>query len=257
MEIRWFSAVGPRETYVLLAIPSLLSPTTISHSGFWQEHTLVRYPKWCRSQDAYLPVSSTIIKDTISLRDSGLAFMAYFYCDFRDTGKQNSRDILTSLVIQLSARSDPCCDILSRLYLAHDSGVQNPNEDDLMKCLKELITLPDQPPIYLIIDALDECPDSSGLPTPREQVLDLLKDLVELSLPNLHLCVTSRPEIDIRTALGPFTSRSVSLHDQSGQKKDIVDYVTSVVYSDAKMRRWRDEDKKLVVETLSERADGM
>jgi len=183
--------------------------------------------------------------------------MAYFYCDFRDTGKQNRRDILTSLVIQLSARSDPCCDILSHLYLAHDSGVQKPNEDDLMKCLKELVTLPDQPPIYLIVDALDECPDSSGLPTPREQVLDLLKDLIELSLPNLHLCVTSRPEIDIRTALGPLTSRSVSLHNQSGQKKDIVDYVTSVVYSDAKMRRWQDEDKKLVVETLSERADGM
>jgi len=183
--------------------------------------------------------------------------LAYFYCDFRDTGKQNRRDILTSLVIQLSARSDPCCDILSRLYLAHDSGAQNPNEDDLMKSLNELVTLPDQPPIYLIIDALDECPDSSGLPTPREQVLDLLKDLVELSLPNLHLCVTSRPEIDIRTVLEPLTSRSVSLHNQSGQKKDIIEYVASVVSSDAKMRRWRDEDKKLVIETLSERADGM
>ncbi len=126
-----------------------------------------------------------------------------------------------------------------------------------MKSLNELVTLPDQPPIYLIIDALDECPDSSGLPTPREQVLDLLKDLVELSLPNLHLCVTSRPEVDIRTVLEPLTSCSVSLHNQSGQKKDIIDYVISVVYSDAKMRRWRDEDKKLVIETLSERADGM
>ena len=91
-------------------------------------------PKWCRSQDAYLPVSSTIIRDIISLRDSDLASMACFYCDFRDTGKQNRRDILTSLVIQLSARSDPC-DILSCHYHAHDSGVQKPNEDDLMKCL--------------------------------------------------------------------------------------------------------------------------
>jgi hypothetical protein len=183
--------------------------------------------------------------------------MPYFYCDFRDTGKQNRRDILTSLVIQLSARSDPCCNILSRLYLAHDSGTQKPNEDDLMRYLKELVTPPDQPHIYLIIDALDECPDSSGLPTPREQILNLLRDPVKLSLPNLHLSVTSRPEIDILTALGPLTSRSVSLHNQSRQKKDIVDYVTSLVYSDAKNRRWRDEDKKLMIETLSERADGM
>jgi antirestriction protein len=51
----------------------------------------------------------------------------------------------------------------------------------------------------------------------------------------------------------------VSLHDQSGQKKDIEDYVRSVVYSDFEpiMRRWRKEDRELVVETLSNRADGM
>jgi hypothetical protein len=120
-----------------------------------------------------------------------------------------------------------------------------------------MITFPDQPPVYLILDALDECPDSCGMPSPREQVLDLLKDLVELSLPNFHLCVTSRPEIDIRNALERSTSGQVSLHDQTGQKKDIVDYITSVVNSDAKMQRWRDEDKFLVIETLSERANGM
>jgi len=183
--------------------------------------------------------------------------MAYFYCDFRDTSKQNRRDLLPSLVIQLSTRSDAYCDILSSLYLNHDSGAKKPSEDELMKCLKEMVAFPDQPPVYIIIDALDECPDSYGLPTPREQVLDLLEDLVGLSLPNLHLCVTSRLEIDIRASLEPLTLRHVSLHDQSGQKQDIADYVTSVVYSDPKMQRWRSEDKELVIETLSERADGM
>ena len=183
--------------------------------------------------------------------------MAYFYCDFRDKSKQNRRDLLPSLVIQLSSRCDSYCDILSCLYLAHDGGAQKPSEDDLMKCLEEMVALPDHPPVYLIIDALDECPDSSGMPSPREQVLCLLKDLVGLSLPGLHICVTSRPEVDIRTVIEPLASRRVSLHDQSGQKKDIIRYVTSVVHSDPKMRRWRDEDKKLVIETLSERADGM
>ena len=138
-----------------------------------------------------------------------------------------------------------------------DGGAQKPSEDDLMKCLKEMVALPDHPPVYLIIDALDECPDSSGMPSPREMVLCLFEELVGLSLPNLHICVTSRPEIDIRTALEPLTSCQVSLHNQSGQKKDIIGYITSVVHSDPKMRRWRDEDKRLVIETLSERADGM
>jgi len=120
-----------------------------------------------------------------------------------------------------------------------------------------MLLLPTQRSVYLIIDALDECPNNSGMPTPREKVLDLVQDLVDFRLPNVHICVTSRPEIDIRTTLEPLTTFHVSLHNQSGQTKDIIDYVSFVVYSDKKMRRWRDEDKTLVITTLSERADGM
>ena len=183
--------------------------------------------------------------------------MAYFYFDFRDINKQNRRDLLPSLVTQLSGQSHRHCDILNDLYLKHRSGAQKPSEDELIQCLKHMVTLPDQHPVYLIIDALDECSDTSGLPSPREQVLNLLEELVALSSPNLRLCVTSRPEIDIRRALESLTSLRVSLHEQSGQKQDIIEYVTSVVQSAIKMRRWRDEDKNLVIKTLSEKADGM
>ena len=183
--------------------------------------------------------------------------MAYFYCDFRNEEKQNSHNIVLSIISQLCAQSNLCCDALSRVYLAHDKGAQKPSDDTLTKCLTEMLSLPIQGPIYLIIDALDECPNNSGMPTAREEVLDLVENLVGLGLPNVHICVTSRPEIDIQTTLEPLTSLLVSLHDQSGQKKDIVDYVSSVVCSDKKMGRWREEDRKLVVETLSERADGM
>jgi hypothetical protein len=122
-----------------------------------------------------------------------------------------------------------------------------------------MLSLPNQHPTYLIIDALDEAPNTPGIPSPREKVLHLVKELVELCLPNFHICVTSRPEIDIRQVLEPLTFRQVSLHDQSGQKEDIADYVRSLVYSDSEqiMRRWRTDDKELVINTLSERADGM
>jgi hypothetical protein len=121
-----------------------------------------------------------------------------------------------------------------------------------------MLSLPAQGPIYIIIDALDECPDNSGMPTAREEVLEFIKDLASLGLANLHVCVTSRPEIDIRTTLEPLTeSLRVSLYDQSGQKEDIVRYVRSMVYSDPNMQRWREGDKVLVIETLAEKADGM
>ena len=120
-----------------------------------------------------------------------------------------------------------------------------------------MLTLLDQLPIYIIVDALDESPNTSGIPSARERVLQLLKELVDLRLPNLHICVTSRPESDIQNDIAPSTSLRVSLHDQSGQKEDIADYVRSVVYSNRELIRWKTEDKDLVIEVLSERADGM
>ena len=111
-------------------------------------------------------------------------------------------------------------------------------------------------PVYLIIDALDECPNTK-LPPPCEKVLELIEKLVKFNHPNLRLCVTSCPEVDIWASLRPMMTNCISIHDQSSQKKDIEDYVRSVVNSDRNMRRWRDEDKKLVVEMLTKKADGM
>ena len=193
----------------------------------------------------------------MTLRDAGLASLAYYYFDFKDTEKQNRRNLIFSLLTQLSARSELCCYILHRTYVAHDDGAHKPTDDILIQCLKEALTLSNGRSTYIIMDALDECPNTFGVPSPRELVLDLVKELVELSLPNLHICITSRPEIDIRIVIEPLTTRRVSLHDETGQQKDIVEYVGSVVHSDMWMGKWRKEDQKLVIETLSEKADGM
>ncbi len=205
------------------------------------------------------PVSSTVIQDIETMCKAGNASMAYFYYDFRDVNKQGLRDLVCSLLIQLSAHSTPRCDLLSNLYSSHDEGKKQPSDTDLAGCLKKMVTLPTQHPTYLIIDALDESPNSPGIPSPRERVLQFVRELVQICVPNLRICVTSRPEIDIRKALEPLTSRRVSLHDQSGQKEDIADYVRSIVYSNSEqfMGRWRMEDKEVVIKTLSERANGM
>ena len=193
----------------------------------------------------------------MSSRDASHASLAYFFFDFRDKEKQNVRNFLTSLLLQLSARLDSCRKIVSRLYWEHGKGTQQPSIDALTGCLHEMLFVAAQQPIYIIIDAIDECPNISGLPTPRAILLDLLEGLLELCIPNLHLCITSRPEIDIKSVLEPLAYSTVSLHDESGQKKDISDYVNTVVNSDRKMRKWRDADKKMVIGVLSERADGM
>jgi hypothetical protein len=191
--------------------------------------------------------------------ETGSAIIAYFYFDFRDLTKQSCHDLLLSLVTQLSTRSSPYCDILHRVYETHEQGTRQPSDDTLKECLKEMLRLPGQGPIFIVLDALDECPDSSEIPSPRDEVLQLVKELVDLDLKELHICATSRPEVDIRAVLEPLAFRSVSLHDESGQKTDIGAYIRSVVTlsSSMAMRRWREDDKNLVIETLTERADGM
>ena len=187
----------------------------------------------------------------------GSAFLAYFYFDFKDTDKQDSRALLSSLLVQLSDQSDIFFDTLFSLYSEHKDGSEQPSNHAIARCLKDMLATTEQVPIYLVIDALDECPNDSGIPSPRERVLDLVKELVELRHSNLRLCITSRPEFDICRVLEPLATQQVSLHDENGQKQDIITYVISVVHSDRKMMSWRDDDKNMVVEKLSEKADGM
>jgi len=191
------------------------------------------------------------------MRKSGLASLAFFYHDFRDDQKKERRGLLSSLLVQLCHQSDAYCDILTEFYLGHSNGSQYPSDSALVRCLMDVVRFPGQAPVYLIVDALDECSNSSSLPSPREKVLQLVEELIDSHLPDLRICATSRPEIDIKVLLEPLSFRSVSLHDECGQMEDIENYIKSVVTKDPRNRRWKAEDKQLVIDVLTKNADGM
>ena len=148
------------------------------------------------------------------------AFVAYFYFDFRDDNKKHRHNLLPSLLVQLAALSKTYSDIVSHVYSAHGKGTQQPSDKDLMNCLTNTLLSFPQYPMYIIMDALDESPDYAGVRSPREHVLGFVQELVDLRLPNLHIWVTSRPEIDLCNRLKPLTSLQVPLHDQAGHKAD-------------------------------------
>ena len=202
-------------------------------------------------------ISSTIIDNIDAITKSGLASLAFFYCDFREDEKRDLRGILSSVLVQLCHQSDSYSEILSNFYSQHANGSKHPSDDELVQCLKDILTVPGQAPVYLIVDGLDECSNTSALPSPREKILILLKDLMDSQLPNLRICVTSRPEIDIMAVLKPLSFRSVSLHNETGQLEDIDDYIKSVVNTDPNMQRWKTTDKELVIDVLIKRSDGM
>jgi hypothetical protein len=201
--------------------------------------------------------SSTIIEEIKRQREEGLATIAHFYFDFRDSLKQDVRGALSSLLVQFSDQSDACCAALEQLYSKHNAGRQEPSKGALRECLKSMLMLEDQGPIFIVLDAIDECPTTTGTPSPRENVLELVEWLSELDYSHLSICVTSRPEADIEDVLKPLASHTVSLHGEIGQNEDIINYIKWFLDSDPKARKWRKEDKELVFEKLSEGADGM
>ena len=86
-----------------------------------------------------------------------------------------------------------------------------------------MVTPLDQGPIFFVFDAIDECPNSMGTPSLRENVLELIEWLSELDYSHLSICVTSRPEADIEALFPPLASYTVSLHGEDRQKEDIAD----------------------------------
>jgi hypothetical protein len=201
--------------------------------------------------------SSTIIEEIETMRKSGLASLAMFYHDFREDQKKNLRGLVSSVLVQLCRQSDSYSDILSKFYTEHENGSQDPSDDALVRCLNDILEFPGQAPVYFVVDALDECPNTAAMPTPREKILTLVEQLIESQLANLRICVTSRPETDIKVVLDPLAFRSISIHDESGQMEDIENYIKSVVNTDPKNRKWKQEDKQRVIDALTERAGGM
>ena len=201
--------------------------------------------------------SSAITEDILGMCKRGQALLGFFYCDFREDLKKDLRGLLSSLVVQLCDQSDAYCAFLSDFYSAHGRGSQYASDSELLQCLKDMVKIPGQTNVYIIIDALDECPNTSDLASPRDKVLDLVKDLVDLRVPRLRICVTSRPEADIEPVLSPLSFHSISLHCERGQIQDITEYIRTVVDTHHEFRRWNAKDKELVIAVITKKADGM
>src|SRR5579863_633864 len=98
--------------------------------------------------------SSSIIEDLRVICRTGLATLAIFFCDFRDKNKQNARNLLSSILIQLCRQSDEFSRLLSSVYSAHGNGSQQPGIDALLECLKAMLALQGQGTLFIVLDAL-------------------------------------------------------------------------------------------------------
>jgi hypothetical protein len=208
-------------------------------------------------QKLIMLASSAIIQDINIMRKAGLASLAVFYFDSKDNRRRDQRGLLSSLLVQLCHQSDSYFDILSHFFMDHFNGVKYPSTNALVACLQDLLRVPAQAPVYLILDALDECSNTCAFPSPREGVLRLLEELIGLQFLHLHICVTSRVEADIQHVLTPLAfSTTIFLHDESGHRDDINNYIKIFVNMDPMMQGWKVGDREQAIEALMEHANG-
>jgi hypothetical protein len=193
-------------------------------------------------------VSSAIIQDIDAMRKAGLASLAIFYFDSTDDQKRDLRGLLSSLLVQLCHQSDSYYHILLDFYKRHSNDVQLPRDDEVIECLTGLLIVSEQVPVYLILDAPDEC--SALIP----KFLEALR--FKLQFRNLRIRVTSQLDADCQRVLTPLAFRSTTLHDESGHKDDINNYIKFFINADPMMQRWKVDDKEWAIKVLMDHADG-
>src|SRR5277367_6572381 len=111
--------------------------------------------------------SSSVIKHLRDSHDSNpQAAIGFFYFSFNDVEKQNTVGMLGSLIKQLCCRRPNTPQPLRDLGLYKEQG-QRPDMKTLVNTLAA--TICGFSDVFLVIDALDECPFESG---ERKKLLD-------------------------------------------------------------------------------------
>ena len=200
---------------------------------------------WCPGMPgAGKTVLASKVIDYIS-RDitKGDVGIAYIYCNYKDAS-QTGISFVASLLQQMLQQRPGTSPEVTALYEQHFPRNTTPALPEYAKLLQQQVLCFSD--VYLIIDALDECPDNA-----RNEVLDEINRLPS----NVHFLATSR---HIPTIERKF--RDVPRLEIKARDEDIMTYLTN----------WIDEKdacggligadltlRDTVISTIIEKADGM
>jgi hypothetical protein len=172
---------------------------------------------------------------------------AFFYFSFSDDRKQSDSDLLRSLVAQLGWR-EPGVSILRQAY--QDAKQNVPGPDELESIL--LASIRSCSKVYLLVDALDECPEDQET---RQSVLARIERLTQ-DAPNLRILVTSRELDRIRKSMEALTAEPLRVITNAVDE-DIQNYLAKEVSRDRSLCELSPEMRNLIESTIASQADGM
>ncbi|CAG8929162.1 unnamed protein product [Penicillium salamii] len=185
---------------------------------------------------------STIIQDieeNCSMDPS--KFLGYWYFQFGVEATQSVDNMFRSLVRQLSR--SPLAPAVTKLWEDHHLKGSQPDSEAIFDVLNDLIS-GIKGEIYLVFDALDECPENEEVKE-RSSLLSLLERLIERHSTKIHILATSRPEQDIVHKFEQFSKIDLEAH----LAEDVKTFVTSCL-AKAPLNRWKTDIQNLIIEEL-------
>ncbi|KAL6823215.1 ankyrin repeat-containing domain protein [Trichoderma camerunense] len=224
----------------------------------WEESMISKSFLWLHGKagSGKSILSSSVIKH-LQDRQKGnsMTVLAYFYFSFSDTQKQKVDVMLASLIKQISAHRPYIPQSVQSLGEYKNNGGR-PDTETLIEAL--ISSIQGFSAVYIIIDALDECPTLNG---ERKRLLNSLRDILNAAPDSLHMLCTSRKENDIDKAIRPLLCDPWGAEiDLSVQRKvlddDIGKYIDSIL-ADAEYDTWPTDIKKESRNALIDKADGM
>ncbi|KAJ7048703.1 hypothetical protein C8F01DRAFT_1070277, partial [Mycena amicta] len=190
-------------------------------------------------------ICSTVIEDLLVTPGSVLA---YFYFYYGEANKRSSRGMLCSIISQLEEQLLHAPSPVLGLYQKLGSGAHEASIPELTACLKSLVIALSARPIFIVVDAVDECAKPNDL-------APILHDLLHSGQGCIHVFVTSRPEDGVTKMLCPLTTCELDL--SSAIKGDIALHLGHVLSKEYPFSSWKQVHRDRVFTHLLEHSDGM
>ncbi|KAK0666772.1 ankyrin repeat-containing domain protein [Cercophora samala] len=238
--------------------------TSLRHasSGSWFLHG-DQFQRWLREDNSFLwlhaipgagktILSSSIInylQEKVQDQTTGLA---YFYCDYKDSQKQDPSKILSTILAMLAKQNSGVFENLQDFFLEQlkMGPTFTADFDELLADFNTFIGDHFQT-VIIVIDALDETSPSSW-----ETLTDAFRSLHE-QCPRLKILVTSRNELPIARAFQGLPDTSI---EQADVADDIQNFVEGEVTARIKQRKLKLRDPELqsvIVKSLVTGSKGM
>ncbi|KAI8191177.1 Vegetative incompatibility protein HET-E-1 [Colletotrichum sp. SAR 10_75] len=215
--LRFFLPYNPQPNYEMSV--KLRHPMT----GMWLER-LPSFQTWLSSPSSRLWLSGI----------PGAA-VGFFFCDYKNELTQTPNEQAYLMLEEYYSELHP------------EKGLpRSPDPDDLARVIVTMAKAYDQ--VYLVIDGLDECQDST------DEVVRALCDIGENS-DEISLALLSRHEDNIRDSLQGPETRFINIQI-AAHKEDITEYVTSEIQERIRNKRLHLEDLSLQGEILDGLVDG-